>query len=242
MALKRRTRLTARQVKRLLRDLPFIISGQVKDRHGIRSTFMGVLARTLYRKIHEAYLAKSTGASDELGNTWKPLSHATKVYRLRKKNLAKHGFRQRERGLLTKKQNTTWKGVYAHTLSNLMTKGLDYKTAQSIAAGAAWNFVKAKGAQTKQQVAQDRDFPIMVDSGRLLASLRPSKGEGRYTPNKDQIYVLRPSSLELGSKVPYADEASQERPLWPENWDEWLDEAMDEATAKTMQVLAEVIR
>lgn len=72
-----RTRATKAQVMSALNEIPKIVAGKTSDAKGLKEHFYGVYARHLFRKIHKAFLAKSKGGSDELGNSWKPLTDTT---------------------------------------------------------------------------------------------------------------------------------------------------------------------
>lgn len=243
MAITRKTRLSEQQVRNLVNSLPSIIDGTQKDRFGIRSTFMGTVAHHLFSKIHEAYMDKSRGQSDELGNRWKPLKESTKIARLSKPHVKrKLGLQNRKRGLLTSSQDKSWRQLYAQVLSNLMNQGVDYFTARDIAAGTAWNALKAAGALTRASLAKQVFTPIMIDTGRLVGSLAPSKGSGSYyRPSKDQVYETPPGELVLGTKVEYAEKASEERPIWPDNIDPWVDEAVDKGLDAIMEKIAGLV-
>lgn len=242
MVVKRKTRLSAQQVKNLVRKIPGIINGSESDRYGLRPAFTGTVAHHLYSKIFEAYMVKSRGQADELGLKWKPLSQATKIARLSKPHVKKKlGLSNRTRGLLTSSQNKIWKKIYSEVISNLLKQGVDYKAARDVAAGAAWNHVKALGAVTRADVANQVFFPIMINTGRLVASLSPSKSIGsRYRPKKDQIYHTPPGQIVLGTEVEYSDKAGKTRPLWPDNIDQWVFEAVEKGVQAIQTRIAEL--
>lgn len=54
--------------------LPAILVGKAEDPDGLRQTFIAAFTHRLLEKISEAYLDKSAGGADELGNKWLPLS------------------------------------------------------------------------------------------------------------------------------------------------------------------------
>jgi hypothetical protein len=55
-------------------NLPAILVGKADDPDGFRYTFMAAFVHKIMEKVHEAYLAKSEGGADDLGNRWAPLS------------------------------------------------------------------------------------------------------------------------------------------------------------------------
>lgn len=240
---KRRTKLSKVQVKNLIHKIPKILQGTASDRFGLRPAFAGAVAHHLFSKIHEAYMIKSRGQTDELGQKWKPIKESTKIRRLSDPKIkSKLGFGGRKRGLLTSSQDKSWKKIFAEVVTNLMKQGIDYTIARDIAAGAAWNHVKALGAPTRASVAKQVFFPAMIHSGRLAASLSPSKGMGaQYRAKKDQVYEFTGANIVLGTKVEYADSVSEERPLWPENIDKWVDEASQKGMEAIMGRIAELI-
>ena len=72
-----KTKLSASQVKGILKDIPKILAGNKWDRWGIRDIFFGTLAHELYKKIGHAFEVKATGASDDLNQSWQPLAKST---------------------------------------------------------------------------------------------------------------------------------------------------------------------
>lgn len=79
-----RPRLTQQDVVNTLTGLGAILSGRKEDRHGLKDVFFGAMAEHLYRKIHQSFLQKSRGASDDQGESWSRLSKVTMKRRLSK--------------------------------------------------------------------------------------------------------------------------------------------------------------
>jgi hypothetical protein len=79
-----KTKVSAKDVKSILHDLPTILAGKKHDRWDIREIFFGTLAHELYKSIHTSCLIKSKGGADSTGQ-WKPLSARTIKNRLNKK-------------------------------------------------------------------------------------------------------------------------------------------------------------
>jgi len=75
--LRVKTKLGSREVRRRLASLPKIIAGEQPDPLGLRRVFFAIVARRLYELIYEAFIIKSQGGSDSLGNSWRGLKKAT---------------------------------------------------------------------------------------------------------------------------------------------------------------------
>lgn len=80
-----KTHLTAQQVKDVLKDLPAILAGKRADRFGLRNAFFGAIAHHLFTKIHQSYIQKAAGGTDEFGDGWLPLAPLT----IKKRNTPK---------------------------------------------------------------------------------------------------------------------------------------------------------
>ncbi len=65
------------KLKELTKNIGGYISGRKLDEHGIGRVFWNTLASYLFQKIYEAYVVKSHGGTDELGNAWEPLAEST---------------------------------------------------------------------------------------------------------------------------------------------------------------------
>lgn len=65
------------KVNDMLINVGNYVAGKVPDEHGVAKAFWSALASYLFHKIHEAYVIKSFGGTDELGNSWPPLAEAT---------------------------------------------------------------------------------------------------------------------------------------------------------------------
>lgn len=76
-----KTRLSRGKVSGFFRGLPAILSGHAPDPHGIRDTFLAAFIKSMFQSIHTAYVAKSKGGTDDLGNSWKELKPSTVRYR-----------------------------------------------------------------------------------------------------------------------------------------------------------------
>lgn len=225
------------ELKKAIANVGKYISGKKMDIYGVRTAFFRTVAQFFYAKIYEAYIVKSEGGTDELGNKWKPLSPSTIAQRpisrgelsllgLSKKQTGV-SIKDRTRGLLTPDENRAWKAIYSSRLRRLLVEYPE-PVAKQIAAKLAWGFVKKRGALLKKDVLGSRDVLILRVTDTLLKSLKPTEGTtGDYRPRKYQIYNIKSGSLELGSDVPYAKYHKNVRPPVPDNWREWGAEARE---------------
>jgi len=202
-----------------LRMLPRYITGTMPDIHGWGRRFKMFFAFHLLEKIHDAFLTKSDGGTDETGLRWKPLKRETIAQRpLGPGEATKFGIRglgRSGRGLLTMSQNRRWKGIFYSTFKRLLLK-VGEAQAKVLAAKLAWANLKSEGAKTKLDVLGDRKVPILQVSHRLIKSLTPgSLSDDSYSPPEEQIFESHWGSVTIGSKVPYAAKQHKTRPLWP---------------------------
>ena len=242
------TRMSATQVRGFIKDLPKILHGTKPDTRRLRMVYWSVFAYHLYDQIGKAYLIKSEGGSDAIGDKWKPLSKRTIAYRplagKEKQSLSEViGGGKRTRGLLTGSQDKLWKGIFASTMKRLAPiMGLGAAKAQ--AAKTAWAILKSKGAKTKLDMLGGRKVPIMIRSGRLYNSLKAGKLAGTsYIPSSaDQIFeVERQGRVKLGTDVPYAGVQAEKRRLWPEDLSVWISKATEKANEALAKKLQEIL-
>lgn len=228
-----RTPKTRGEVTKLVRDLPRILAGTLPDSYGLRRAFQGAIAFYLFTKIHEAFLIKSAGGTDELGDSWEDISPYTKAYKRKAGNDLPSNLQRRLKnkqtlGLLTPSQHRLWKMIFSKVYHHLL-KRFGEATALKIAGGTAWNRLKEAGALTKIQALGNRKVPILQDTLALVHSLSP----GKYSPesgykkgDRKQIYLTLPKKVVIGTKISYANAVSKKRPIWPNDIDKWIDEAI----------------
>lgn len=183
-----------------------------------------LLAWTIYytfQIVHEEFLVKSRGNTDSAGIRWRPLSPRTIAYRpLNRGDSKLYGIKNysNTRGLLTPAQDKRWRAIYFYQIR----RGKNPKEAAQI----AWAILKKNGAQTRIGLLGKRDVPIHILTHRLERSLRPGKVVGgEYIPTPEQFYEINGNSLTIGTRVPYADRLSQERPLFPNDLTPWINRA-----------------
>jgi|LakMenE01Jun11ns_1017448.scaffolds.fasta_scaffold9487815_2 hypothetical protein len=86
------------KLNEMLVNIGNYVAGKIPDEHGIAKAFWSALASYLFHKIHEAYIIKSHGGTDELGNSWPPLAERTiKTSPQRKGNLKRLSDNERRR-------------------------------------------------------------------------------------------------------------------------------------------------
>lgn len=246
---KVQTRRTKRFVKRVFGSVGKYVSGEIPDTHGIGGFYWTTMVRFLFEKLHESYIVRSLGGTDELGNSFAPLKKETIARRpIGKKQLGGLGLTKkqtgvsisdRERGLLSPLQNKLWKAIYSKVLSMMILK-TDEKTAKMISAKVAWAHLKKKGAATRSEKLGNRDVLIMRVTDRIVDSLRPSKaGVKSYRPVKDQIYEREGNKAELGTSVPYARFHNKTRPVIPDDINEWIEQGSKLAMDETIKYIVE---
>lgn len=72
-----RVKATRREVKRLLRQLPAVLSGKGGDPTGIARSLSLRLGMVALSLVKQAFVEKATGGADESGLRWKPLAPST---------------------------------------------------------------------------------------------------------------------------------------------------------------------
>ena len=66
-----------RSLKKEIRNLSAVLVGSLRKHAKIRNTFYSYLVYHLFEKIHKAFLIKSDGGTDDVGQSWKPLKRET---------------------------------------------------------------------------------------------------------------------------------------------------------------------
>lgn len=228
-----------REVTKLLKAIPSAIAGESSYKaKTIRTRFFAHVARQFFFRQHEAFKQKSEGWADEFGNTWKPISERTRIYRqLTSEERKSFNVKStRGRGLLTAEEDRKWRRYFARSF-HLYSMWMSDKEAKSKAARHAWAKLKEEGARTKKETFKTRKGTILVNTGRLMKSFEPSSiGGGFYRPSKDQIAEYSGSKLTFGTKVPYASFVNKERPLFPqpEQYTSWVQEGVQLAIKELM--------
>ena len=193
---------------------------------------------------------RSEGGTDDLGNSFAPLTKTTIAMRpIARGSLGSLGLtkqsgtalKDRQRGLLSPSENKEWRQIYSRVLTSMIPRvGVD--RAKQIAAAVAWKKLKEKGALTKKDLLGRRDVLIMRVTDAIFNSLEPANSGSRgYRARRNQIYEQTGKQLVLGTEVEYAKFHNNTRPVIPENADQWANEATSIAFNKVAQHVAENI-
>lgn len=231
-----RTKLNQRQVNELVKDLPKILSGKVPDKHNLHKIFWGAFAHSMFKSISDAFKKKSEHGADELGNTWEDLTQDYKAYK-RPVGVGEIATNLKRRlkpsnnrlGLLTPGQHKRWKTIFG-IIYHSYKEELGDEDALALAGQVAWTKLKEEGAQTKRDVLGNRNLPILQRTKKLLTSLLPGKfdaSKGYSKKNGNQVFQLERGRLIIGTALEYAEHHDETRPIWPKDYDIWIDRAME---------------
>lgn len=204
-----------KEIKQAIRSIP-----QDLVRGGKADKIMAECATAMLELIHDAFVVKSTGGTDESGERWAPLKPTTIAYR-QTRTATQRSRQTRPSQGLTKKQQDKWWEFYRQGLA--INKGN-----KSAAAKFAWAKIKSMGGQTLLTRYGMRRADILNHSGKLLESLTP----GSNSP--DQVINITPNGVTVGTSVEYAmvhhmgspAKGIPQRRLWPEpkDWPQsWWD-------------------
>lgn len=249
------TVITTNDVKPALRELvynlPGILSGRIPDVGGIASGFRSRIGFAILSLVAPNFNELGRGFTGADGEKWPPLSKEYLAYVRRfgpgeKAALKKaaglgkgHRFAPGDKkGLLTAAQLKQWRQIFSTRLAYYRLK-LPEEKAKEVAARIAWATVKKAGAKTMLEVYGNRQVQILVDTGRLRASLQPgviyenpmgpdaSYGKPGGTGGQDQVFLSEPTQLSVGTNIKYGEyhhygKRVPKRRLWPENFpSEW---------------------
>lgn len=173
--------------------------------------------------IHADFIRKARGQVGEDGNRWPRLSPKTLAYSRRfgtgeqaeLKRAAGLGRANRfapggSKGLLTAAELKRWRKYFSMHVARLAAT-YPLEQAKSIAAGIAWNKLKAEGAKTKLMVFGNREHEALRDTGVLANSLSVGTvvGDRSYFPprsegGEEQIFSLQENGVIVGTNVAYA--------------------------------------
>lgn len=206
----------------IIRQVVSQLSGNATDSNGVARGVFYAIGLAALSDVQDAFITKSRGGTDEAGIKWPPLSKKYLAYSRRfgpgEQAALKRGAglaRQHHRGvggkggLLDAAQQKRWRQVFSRTMAWAMAR-YDEGQAKSIAAGHAWNVIKAEGAQTKLEVYGNRVVDILRDTGILFNSLSPGYLDGSsYTPpmsegGDKQVFNALRDGIVIGTTVPYA--------------------------------------
>lgn len=238
------TTLPDSAVDEVVRDIGSILTGRKPDKHRIKDTFWAAFTQSMFQSIHDGFMVKSEGKTDETGEVWKPLEKSTiaqrPIRRGEKKSLGIGG--RRVRGLLTKKQDKLWRGIFRGRFMQLAPR-IGEAAAKAEAGKLAWGILKARGADTKLDVLGSRDVPIGIVTHELERSLKAAKARGpSYRSRKAQVFRKVRGGIEIGSAVLHAKYFHADRRLWPEGADLelWLQRATQAGVVAAVERLAKI--
>lgn len=221
--------------RRAIKRFVGILTGKSPDQGGLARSVFFVLGIAALSDIQEDFIRKSRGGVGEDGVKWKPLSKQYLAYGRRfgkgeqaqlKRNAGLGSKHHRgvggKGGLLTAQQQKRWNQVYRQTVAAMAAR-YDIEEARRIAAGHAWNVIKAEGAKTKLEVFGNRQVDMLRDTGVLFNSLSPgylsSDGRDYVKPSAEggdqQIFEALRDGILLGSNVAYAGAQNSSRPFLP---------------------------
>lgn len=250
MARTIKTTLPKKDLKKFIRDIPGMLAGTKPSRFGITKLFWGAIGYSVFQSISDAFEAKSFGLPDELGNEWNDLTQHYKAYKRPlmggdlPQNLKRRMQNKSTLGLLTPGEYARWKKIFG-TMYHWNKDKIPDSDAKAFAGQVAWTRLKEEGAKTKWKELGERNVLINRITDRLYLSLVPGNFDsdsGYSKNNRNQVFVISKGTLTLGTKVPYANLVSKTRPLWPEDIDKWLSEALDFATTALTAKIERIIK
>lgn len=222
-------------------QLQAILSGRTSDKHQIARGFMLAVGNAALHDIHQAYLVKAAGGTDEMGIKWPPLSPKTIAQR-------RVGPRDVRKNPEIKERKKIVDREYRKNLRRLKMS-LPESQAKRRARQLAERTATRETGKTKFDTLGTRRVEILRDTGVLLNSLGPGElfvsgttpiynkpsGEG----GDQQVMEPLPGSIIVGTNVRYADYHQSREPrtrlprrqFLPDDeqqiptqwWDNWTD-------------------
>lgn len=219
---------------------------------------IGMQALTL---IHDAFIVKARGGTDEAGEKWKPLSEATVAYSRRHPGVppAKERAKDRPSWMLTDQQRQDWWSNYSTFLRGYRSEneynvlggatGVTDGELKGHAAAVSWIIAKARGAKTLMMEYGDTPHEILRSTGLLLNTLTP--GIPGSVPG--QVFRVEQNAIIVGTNRKWAwvhhngstDGRIPQRRLWPEpeKWPaRWWDLIGTQAREGLIDVVIYILR
>jgi len=215
-----------------------VLNGESRKYRTVHTTYKAIMAREVMRRVNISFWKRAKRGSDDLGNTWIPLSPATHAYKplspMERNTYQING--KLTRGLLTPAQDKIWSKVFARTFNRLVNNGMGEKEAKKEAGERAWAVVKAQGARTLIGLGRITDTNIRT--GRLVAATKAGTvSNNRYYPPKDQVVDILPRArVRIKFLVPYIKEVDKVRPVIPDDISKWIMEAHDIAIIEAKRI------
>ncbi|MEL7336645.1 MAG: hypothetical protein AAFN70_10640 [Planctomycetota bacterium] len=199
---------------KVARDCVAALTGAQNRHTSAARSVHTVIGFALLSSVKSDFVRKARGGTGDDGIKWPPLSPKTLAYSRNPPAGARRGYAPGGKsGLLTKAQLNRWNEVYRQQLARF-AMSLDLGAAKSRAAAFAWKVIKSEGGKTKLGEWGNRPHEILRDTGVLLNSLSPGTIGGdnvnlQYVPpaapgGNQQVFVLRPAGIIVGTNVPYA--------------------------------------
>lgn len=230
------------QARELIRQVVDQVTGKSEDVYGVAKSVSTAIGWAALSDIKESFVRKARGQVGEDGIRWPDLAPETKAYHRRfgpgektalKKAAglgAKHRYAPgKKKGLLDAAQLKQWRKIYSSTLARLELS-MPTAKAKAIAAGHAWNVMKAAGAKTMLEVYGSREVEILRDTGILFNSLSPgeltpSEPAFNYATPDEQVFQQFAGGVIVGTNVKYAGTHHRgdkrrgipARPFWPDD-------------------------
>ena len=119
-----------REVEQILRTIPGAIKGTGPDPYGLGQAYRSALIHSLLTSVYEAFIVKSLGGTDDLGNSWPDIKPETKAYGRKslRNSLALPG--NKRRPTLSPDQDAYWKAIFISELTR-QTKQITTRTPQT---------------------------------------------------------------------------------------------------------------
>ena len=221
-----------------------VLAGKREDEFGIAIRYWSAVAQSLFDSIFLAFVIKSNHGSDNLGNSWKDLSRNTKAYGRKdaREGLTLYDNRAvktpslKVRPTLPPNINKQWGGRWFGLFV--------YMRGDKQGAGAStWEHFKAKGYPTLRGFTRNMKLPILNRTGVLQRSLMPFPLQGGISVPNDpnQIFRYEAGRLEIGSRFPYIETLSKDRPVWPFKMRPWIDKAHEAGRDAMFEYLPTIV-
>ena len=243
------TSLSREDLAELFEDLPKLITGEKRtNKLSVYKVFWGTVAHSLFTSIYEAYLQKSQGEQDDLGNSWKDLTQEYKAYHKKMGSETARKYKRRYKsntlGLLSPTEYKQWKTWFGRVY-HAKKKSEGEEKAKAMAGKVAWGKAKAAGAPTMLDILGNRNLAINIDTKRLILSLKPGKhnsSNGYKKSHYFQVFSIHNGVLTIGTRVAYSEYVNAQRPFIPEDVDLWVDRAVQLGTEALANELIKILQ
>lgn len=205
------------EVLQRIKDLPAVLAGRIPDAHGVADGLLTAMGVAVLGRVHDSYVTKSTGGTDEMGIRWQPLSPVTLALRT-KNSSAKVAARLAKdvptlspaRRRLFLHHSTALRELYrAETLGSadgLAARRHAMKLLELMRSNISpTRYARLRGELSKEQKPERAErlvlagamAEILRDTGRLLNSFSPE------VVSPDRRLEVRPGRIAIGSNVEY---------------------------------------